>query len=633
MIAVSNGVLVNEERNADGTKTFFWRMDRPYSNYLTTLIVGEYVVVKERIRGTELEYNLPEEWVEKMDFFYGRTPHMVNFFSDYIIPYPYKRYAQTTVQDFEWGGMENITATTLNRRILHDEKAVPNYRADDLIAHELAHQWFGDYLTCTTWDHIWLNEGFATYFTDLWLEDYFGADEFRYDIMMSNNSYFDEQLAEEPLESIQPPANHKPAELSGGKAYNRGAAVLHALRFELGDENFKNGIKHYVNKFSEGVVVTEDFRIAMEEVSGRDLSGFFRQWIYGAGFPEFDVSYEWNSAEEIIEIKVNQVQKILPAVGLFDVPLIIEIIYGKEKLTDTVRINKKENSFRYNIESKPDLVRFNKYGWILCKVNFEKSLDELVYQLLYDDDVLGRYTAAGNLDKFGKYAVPYLKRALVRENFYGVRMRIVEYLKEIGGDDALELILFASNDFDGRVREAAVKALAVFSYEKVGTLLIDKLKYETNDYVKGAAAYSIGAVEHPEAMVILTDALKTDSHRNIIRRGIFEGFAQLGDPSVLPLIAEYTKYKFSYGGMHLLDIAALDCAKSFSETHYKEVVDVIGSALFNPYFRTRIHAAKLLSELKAVEKLPLIKEIIEGDRRTVVKEQLKKYIEELESDS
>ncbi|RPI71553.1 MAG: HEAT repeat domain-containing protein, partial [Ignavibacteriales bacterium] len=158
---------------------------------------------------------------------------------------------------------------------------------------------------------------------------------------------------------------------------------------------------------------------------------------------------------------------------------------------------------------------------------------------------------------------------------------------------------------------------------------LDKLKNDDNYYVKGAALYSIGSVKYPDAKKILTENLKLDSHRNIIRRGIFDGLKELGDPSILPLVEEYTKYKYSYGGMHLLDISALDCAKTFSDTHYNEVVEVISSALDNPYFRTRIHAAKLLAELGAKEKLDKIIDVYNNERRIVVRGPLKESIDKL----
>ncbi|MDO8550667.1 MAG: M1 family aminopeptidase [Ignavibacteria bacterium] len=631
LIAISNGILQNvKEEGSD--KTFYWKMNKPYSNYLTTVIVGDYITVTEEVRGTKLEYNIPSEWVDKKDLFYGRTPQMINFFSDYMSPYPYERYAQTTVQDFEWGGVENITATTLNRRILHDENAVPNYSADGLISHELAHQWFGDYLTCKTWGHIWLNEGFATYFTDLWYENEFGRDEFRYQRYLSNTEYFDIELKAEPLDSVKlKESEFIPAELSGDKAYERGAAILNMLRFILGDYEFQKAIKYYVNKYKNQNVTTEDLRITFEESSGKDLKKFFHQWIYGAGFPEFKVDYSWNESEKKVVLNVKQTQELFPAVGIFETPVLIEIVAGKQLIQDTIQIAGKENSFTFNIEQKPDLVMFNKYEWILCKVDFKKNFEELSYQLQYDDDVVGRICAAKELVEFGEKSIPVLNRTIKRELHYGVQVVVVESLKEIGGDNVLESLLLACDDEDARVREAAIKSLSIFTYEKVNDKLLEKLESDDNYYVKGAALYSIGAVKHPDAKKILTDALKMDSHMNIIRRGIFEGFQKLGDPSILSLIQEYTQYKYSYGEMHLLDITALDCAKSFAETNYEEVVEVISSALNNPYFRTRIHAAKLLAELGAKEKLKVLIRLYEEERRDVVKEQLKPVIEKLKS--
>jgi len=628
LTAISNGVL-KDVRDEGSNKTFYWEMDKLYSNYLTSVVVGDFVTVKEKVRGVSLEYNIPAEWVDKKDYFLGRTPEMLNFFSDYVCPYPYERYAQTIVQDFEWGGMENVTATTLNRRILHDENAVPNYSADDLIAHEFAHQWFGDYLTCKTWDHIWLNEGFATYFTDLWFEDEYGKDAFLYSRYLSNEIYFD-VLPSEPLDTIKL-VNLIPVEMRTGKAYERGAAILNMLRFILGDDEFKKAVKHYVDKHKNLNLTTEDLRIAFEESSGKNLGKFFQQWIYGAGFPEFKVDYSWNESDRKLTLNVKQNQQLFPAVGIFEIPILIEIIAGKQLIREKINITSKENSFIFDVAENPVLVRFNKYEWILCKVDFEKSLRELSYQLQYDDDIVGRINAAKELVKFGENAVPVLNRSISREEHFGVKLIIVETLKQIGGSKVLEALLKACNDKDARVLEAAIRALSIFNYEQVGEILFNRLKNDDNYYVKGAALYSLGAVKHPKALETLINALKMDSHRNIIRRGIFEGFQKLGDPSVLPFINEYTKYKYSYGDMHLLDIIALDFGKSFSETHFDEVVEVISSALTNPYFRTRIHSAQLLAELGAVNKLPDLINIYKHDKRLVVREQLKISIEKLQS--
>jgi aminopeptidase N len=632
LIAISNGVLKSVIENpSDSTKTFDWEMDQLHSNYLNTLIVGDYQTVKENDRGIELDYNVPKKWADKTDYFYGQSADMMNFYSDYLIPYPYERYAQTTVQDFSWGGMENITSATLNRRLLHDQTAEPNYSSEELIAHEMAHQWFGDYVTCKTWAHIWLNEGFATYMTDLWIEHKYGEDRFRFRRYNENNKYFDNELKAEPLDSVKlDTLNEIPVELEGDKAYERGAAVLNMLRFYLGDKAFEKGLRNYLETNGSKAVETKDFEKAMSEASGRNLTQFFREWIYGAGFPVFNINYYWDQNNKKLELKVYQMQEMLPAVGLFHVPVLVEITTRDGVKLDTISITRREQTFKLDCSDKPYMVRFNKNDWILCRVNVTKSFDEWAYQMMYDNDVVGRIVAAKELANFGLRAIPYLKQVLIRDKFYGVRIQAVKSLKEIGGDDVFDPLVLATQDFDARVRVAAIKALTIFNADKVSSILMDKIKNEKNVYVIGAAYYAIGKVKMDSAFDILSSGLKLDSHRNIIRREIFDGMKALDDSSVLPLVKKYIQYKYSYGGMHLLDTAALNCAMLFSKTNRGEVINIVCSALMNPYFRTRNYAANLLVKLNATDKISLLKEVLSSERRLDITTILQGAIKKLE---
>jgi aminopeptidase N len=632
LVAISNGILKSVVENPkDNTKTFDWKMDQVHSNYLTTLIVGDYQTVKEDDRGIELDYNVPKKWADKTDYFYGQTADMMNFYSDYVIPYPYKRYAQTTVWDFDWGGMENVTSATFNRRLLHDQTAEPNYSSEGLIAHEMAHEWFGDYLTCKTWAHIWLNEGFATYMADLWIEHKYGENQFQFRRYTENNKYLTSEIKAEPLDTIKLDTLNKiPVELQGNKAYEKGAAVLNLLRFYLGDKAFERGMKRYAEKFAGGAVKTEDFEKVMSETSGRNLSKFFREWVYGAGFPVFDLNYHWNKDKKNLELKVYQAQETFPAVGLFHIPVQVEITTRDGVTLDTVSISKREEIFNLKCDDKPYMVRFNKNYWVLCKVNVTKSFDEWVYQIFHDNDVVGRIVAAKQLANFGLRAIPYLKKVLIRDKFYGVRIQAVKSLKEIGGNDVFDPLVLASNDFDPRVRVKAIKALSIFDADKVSSLLMDKIKNEKNVYVIGAAYYTIGKVKMENAFNILSKGLKLDSHRNIIRRDIFDGFKSLNDSRVLSLTKEYTQYKYSYGGMHLLDTVALNCAMTFAKTSRDTVIDIVSSALMNPYFRTRNYAANLLVKLHAADKVSLLKKVLDTERRLDVTTVLQSAIKKLE---
>ena len=633
--AISNGILKSVTENpVDNTKTYDWKMEQPHSSYLTTLIVGDYQTIKEDVRGIELDYNVPKNWADKVDYFYGNSGDMINFYSDYLIPYPYERYAQTTVQDFSWGGMENVTSTTLNRRLLHDQSAEPNYNSEGLIAHEMAHEWFGDYVTCKTFKQIWLNEGFATYMTDLWTEHEYGENEFRYLRYNENQTYFNDELKAQPLDSLTIDTSiGVPCELQGDKAYEKGAAVLNLLRFYLGDKAFENGLRYYLKEFKNKAVTTTNFESAMSHSTGRNLTQFFSQWVYGGGFPVFDVEYHWDEPTKSLLLTVRQVQKFLPAVKLFHTPLLVEITSRSGTSLDTIDIHKRLQHFSLLCDSKPYMVRFNKYDWVLCKVNIEKPFDQWVYQLLYDNDVVGRITAAQQLANFGLKSIPYLKEALIRDKYYGVRIQIVKSLKQIGGEDVLQPLKLAANDFDGRVRVAAVNALSIFNAGEVSKLLLDKIRNEKNVYVVGAAYSTIGAVKMDNAFSILEAGLDRGSHRNIIRRGIFDGFKYLDDPRVLPLAKKYIQYKYSYGGMHLLDTTALNCAMLFSQSHRQEVIDIVTSALMNPYFRTRNYAADLLVKLGASDKVPLLKEVLSNERRLVVRTTLENAVKKLQKDN
>jgi len=635
LTVISNGKLIFVNENEDShTKTFDWKCDYPHSNYLTSIIIGDYITLKDYVRGVELDYNVPREWADKTDLFYGRTPQMIEFYSDYIAPYPYNRYAQTTVQDFEFGGMENITATTLNMRLLESESAIPNYKPDDLTAHELAHQWFGDLLTCKSFDHIWLNESFATYFTDLYYLHQFGKDEFKFLRYSENELYLTEEIKEQPLDSIHAYQNNFiPVELgeAANKCYERGAAVLNMLRYELGDKAFKKGIQNYVEKYSYKDVTTEDFKKTMEESTGKDLSRFFNEWVYGAGYPEFNVSYRYDEQKKKVFLTVEQVQKTLPAAGLFDLHVPIEVTAGKYKLNENIHISKKDETFEVDCPEKPDMVLFNKNIPDLCTVNFLKSFDELSYQVQYDDDIIGRMDAADSLAIFGDSAIHLLRRVLMRDDFYAVRLHAVQSLEKIGGDSAFSSIMLAANDSDPRVQEEAIKALSKYPQKNVEIFLKEKLFNSENDYVRGAAAYALGAGKMPEAFDILKKALTFDSHRNIIRRYAFDGLKILNDPRAIQLAEKYVDYKYSIGGMHLLDVAALDCAKSFLRKYRHEVINVYNKALQNYYWRTRIYASKLLVEANAKESLELLKKITAGEMRDIAKPQLEDAVKKLEN--
>lgn len=630
---ISNGTLISVEENSKNKeKTYHWCMDYEQVSYLISIVIGEFFTVSDTVRGVPLDYHVPVEFKDaNLDLVFGRTPVIFDFFCDYLGAYPYKKYAQTPVHDFKYGGMENASATTLNERIFHDERAIPNYSPVMLIAHEMAHQWFGDLITVETWPHFWLHEGFATYLTDLYFEHQDGVDDFRLRRLEQNRKYFESRL-KSPVEKIDASSEpFTPIDFLGGFAYFRGAAILHMLRYELGDELFKSGLQHYVRKFRFGNVVSEDFRQVMEEISGRDLTQFFKQWVYGAGHPHFEVSWQWADSTKRLALFVKQTQPELPTMGTFEMTVPIEIVAGAERIERRLSITQREQVFTYSLQQKPDWVRFNKYFWNLAEVDFKKSFEELSNQLLLDDDVVGRCVAAEQIVAFPEKAAAVLGKAFQREPHQAVRAVIVKSLGEPGKQDGLAVLKRAAMDLDPRVREETMKALANFEAADVAEILKSHITEEKNDYVRGAALAALGRIGANGAFEILSDALKFDSHNNIIRTSVFDGFQAMADSQALPFAKEYVKYKYSSGGMHLLEKSIMSYAESMIETHRLSALEAFMGAVTCPYYRVRYQAGGLLKKYNAKEVVPELKNLLKNSQRKQVRSYLKSLIEYLET--
>jgi aminopeptidase N len=617
---ISNGHRVNVAENPRAAeKTFHWKMDSPQMPYLIALAIGEFFSVSDTVRGVPLHYVIPVRHRDAdIDLIFGRTPDMITFFSDYIGPYPYEQYTQIPVHDFKHGGMENATATILNSRIFHTRNAAPNYSPETLIAHELAHQWFGDLLSVKSWPHFWLHEAFATYFTDLYFEFQHGKDELRRRRLEQNRWYFDYRK-DVPLRDVQPAdAAFVPADFSGMLAYYRGAAILHSLRFELGDEIFRRGIQEYVRRFQFGDVVSEDFRQIMEEISGRDLAFFFNQWIYGAGHPVFEVGWNWNDSTKQVTLNVAQTQEKSPAMDVFQVTVPLEISAGKQRISTRLSLNQRQQTFYFRTEHKPEMVCFNKYLWTLMELHFNKSFEELRYQLQYDDDGVGRILAAEQIREYGAAAIWVLARALHREPYFDVRAAVVKSLGQLGAG-ALAAVQFAATDADARVRETAMDALAHFPAADVAGLLEQIFREDSNDYVRAAAILSLGKVAAPTASPILLEALQIDSHKNVIRANALNGLKELRDPSALPRLPQFAKYQGNDDSQHLLEAAALGYAEALAKTNRAAAISGMIAGLTSPFARTRYLAAALLKELPAkdaVSELQAIQKTLQ--RRDVI---------------
>ncbi len=518
---ISNGKLisVNEDKKR-GLKTYHWFMDKPHSSYLISIVAGEYVKLQDYYLDIPLEYYVYKSNAKYAKLSFEKTPEIMKFFSEKIgYKYPYNKYAQTIVEDFIYGGMENITATTLTSSTIHDERAHLDVSSDGLVAHEMAHQWWGDLLTCRSWEHAWLNEGFATYFTALYFEYARGKDEFQFSVYnMQRSAKFADMTDKK---STVWNRYFDPTDLFGPHIYQRGGSILNMIRFILGDELFWKAMNYYANKYAYQNVETNDLKIAIEEATGYNLKWFFDQWLYKAGYPAFEVNYTYDEARKVVKLIVEQIQKPDSLTQeVFKTPVDVEITTSSGSKVYRIFIDKRKQEFEFNVDSKPLMVIFDKGNWILKDLYFEKSKDELIYQAQNASEMIDRLWAVQELGKNmdGEDVANVMKKIAGSNEFYALRQEAIGNLGKLKNENiARFLIDLYKKESDSRVRRSAVEALKEFKFDFVANFLREVIKNEKSYYVIASAVNSLALIDSVNRIDIIKNALAMDSHQEIIR--------------------------------------------------------------------------------------------------------------------
>jgi aminopeptidase N len=510
MSALSNGRLVKRTVNRSaGTATFHWRQGIRHVSYLVTLVAGEYETIRYRWKSVPMTVWAPKGRSADARRACDKTPAMTEFFSRFTgAPYPYEKYDQVFVQDFIFGGMENTTATTLTDTALLDRRIFLDANMDGLVAHELAHQWFGDLLTCRDWSHAWLNEGFATYFDALFKEHDLGRDEYLLAVLGLRDSYLSEDGGHY-RRAIVSKRYRDPVELFDRHLYEKGALVLHMLRGQLGDDLFRRCIQRYVAAHREGSVETVDLRRAVEAETGLNLEPFFDQWVFKAGHPDIKATFAWDEKRKTAVVGVKQVQGTDDKTpSAFAMPLTVAFHLGGRRVHEMkVRMEEKEHSFEAKLASRPKFVSFDPGFRILKTLDFTPPRDMLVAQLAGDPDVVGRIHAAGCL---GKDASPEAVAALGKcladgKAFWGVRAAAAAALGKAATAGARDLLLRNLPTGHPKVRRAVARALGEWrGDEKAAAALLSLAKRGDPSYlVEAEACSALGRTRSPLAFEVL----------------------------------------------------------------------------------------------------------------------------------
>jgi len=541
-LTISNGRLAGVKTEADGTKTWDWKQTEPLSTYLISVVAGELVEKKDTWRGMAVEYVVPKGQESKIDTTFERTKKMLDAFSDRLgVRYPWAKYAQTSVDEFVVGGMENTSATTLTARALVNPALAAEtlQGADSLDSHELAHQWFGDLVTCRDWADIWLNEGFATYMEHYWIEAGFSKDDAEYEFWTDSNRWAaQKRLFPNPIVSydITNPIGNS------GNIYGKGGLVLRMLREKLGDDAFFHALHHYLETNRGQNVVTADLIKAIEQDTSVSVDEFFRQWVYGAGAPKFEVTQKYDDAAKQLQLEVKQTQKVENYVGLFHVPIDVEVATAAGRKTFPIDVSKADETFSFTLDGAPLMVIFDAGNKILKTLDFKRDPAALIFELKNAETVPDRADAASALGDVNDNddVVRALGAAAASDPFWGVRNESLRSLGKIGNSAAEKEVEAALANDKPWVREVAVTQLGKFKDASLGAELAKIAATDPAYRVRAAALQSLADSKAPNALDVLIAAVKSDSPDDILRRGALRAFGDLGDDKAAPLVLEWS---------------------------------------------------------------------------------------------
>jgi aminopeptidase N len=628
---LSNGSLVSvKEDKKDKTKTFHWAEHKPQSSYLIMMAAGVYSILKDSAGTVPLEYYVYPNEVEDAKICFQETPAIMNFYNRKIgFPFAWEKYAQIIIADFMYGGMENTTATTLNDdRTVYGARARVDNNPVSLIAHEMAHQWWGDVVTCKDWQEIWLNESFASYFDPMYIEYSRGEDEFDYVMYHDqlDGIRSDEINGRKPIVS--------PASFTQN-IYPRGAEVLHMLRFVLGDQLFWRALRHYITKNQFTPVETYDLKEAIEEETGQNLYWFFDEWVFKAGYPVFDVSYQWSDSAKEIFLHVTQTQKQDSLTGIFQTPVDIGITTSDGESTQKVLIMSGDTTFAIHSPEKPLLVIFDKGNWILKELHFHKSDEEWKYQAVSAKNPIDRIYALKELetrDHNEQYIPQFADRAL-RDPFWGVRLEAVNSFGFIPKPDSASsstiktTILTACRDKNPKVRAAAIHQLDAFRGDDVLQELLFAMHTDSSYDVVASAIRSYAKADTESAWKVLIGFLNYPSYFGTVESAALESLSELDTVKVVPLALE----KAGNDQNWRLRYVSFGILRRYGANNPK-VLDFFGNVVndSNNEVRMRTFAASVLGSIGNHESISLLEKVVDTSRQDELIKAAKSSIEKIE---
>lgn len=634
MVVLSNGKRMGEESRSEGTKTVRWLQDKPHVSYLVCLVAGKFHELKDQHRDVPLAFYAQPSLAEHAKNAFLDTRTIMEFFEAEIgMNYPWDKYYQATIRDFNSGGMENTSLTTLTHGTIYSEVTENIRSSRNLDAHEMAHQWFGDYVTCEDWSHLWLNEGFATYYTHLYNEHKLGRDELLYGLYRdAKNRVLPEGDDTRPIVFR---GYENAWEQFDYRAYPKGSWVLHMLRNQLGKDVYRTGIRNYLEANALSSVVTADLISALEDASGQELDRFFDQWVFHAGAPSLKIKHKWLPKEKLAHVTVEQTQDVNDDVLLFEFPTTLRFYVGDNLVDHPITISRSKQDFYVPLDAKPELVRFDPEYTVLAKVDFDKPQKMLERQLTNEGDVVGRLLAADKLGtKESKKTIAALKKALNNDSHYGVRIAAADALAEIGSDESFAALTESQQQSDARVRQAVVRNVGSFYKPEALAAMKRVASSEANPAIVSSAVRALGKFRADDARAEIEKALETESFGNEIAGAAIEALADSGDDALRGKLLNVLKSQRQDFGDRDYSQGLEALAKLWRDADDQAPArSWIEQCLRDPSRRVRSGAVEALGELGDPRAIAALQSFAEREGRGRDATSAKRAIKKLEEDA
>lgn len=573
-VSLSNGKLVAQTKNADGTRTDSWKMDQPHSPYLFFIGIGDFAIVKDSYKGKEVNYYVEKEYEKVARKIFGLTPEMMQFFSEKVtgIEYPWVKYSQIVGRDYVSGAMENTTAT------LHQESAQQDARQlvdgnewEGTVAHELFHQWFGDLVTAESWSNITVNESFADYSQLLWLEYKYGADAAGFEQFKEMQSYLGSGGSAKDLVRFY---YNTQEDVFDQVSYQKGGRILHMLRNYVGDKAFFASLNKYLTTYKYGNGSGHKLRLAFEEVTGKDLNWFFNQWYFGSGHPKLEIDYRYDTAAQKAFVFIKQTQS---GDKLFKLPLAIDIYNGPNKTRYQVWASNKADTFSFSSATKPDLMNVDGDKIILCDKKDNKTLAEFVHQYNYAGKYLDRREALDFASrKMSEPAAQQLMYKGLSDHFDRIRAKAIQGFANRKLDDATlaKIESIAKTDPFRTVRADAIDLLAKSKNKNYQDLFIAATK-DSSYSVAGAGLQALALIDSAQAFQIANSLSKSVS-KGRLSNAISNTIIQFGDESAYDFImSNFNGMPLSQEKFSTVATVSEFLAKVTDEKKFRKAVDDI----------------------------------------------------------